>query len=67
MLDEFDDFKIYLTDILEKEMGMTIKRTQLLFRFEKVFPRNLHLPVDGNSPVVLLIKTVKGYHIACVS
>ena len=67
VLDQFDDFKIYLTDILEKEMGMVIRRTQLLFRYEKAFPRNLHAPVDCHGPVVLLIKTVKGYHIACVS
>lgn len=67
VLDQFDDFKIYLTDTLEKETGLTIKRTQLLFRYEKAFPRNLHLPIDGHSPLVLLLKTVKGYHLACVS
>lgn len=48
-------------------MGLTIKRTQLIFRYEKAFPRNLHQPVDGHSPLVVLLKTVKGYHIACVS
>jgi hypothetical protein len=68
VLDGEDDYKMYLTETIEHQLSMNIKRTRLLFRFDPLATKvNIHQYIDNTPNFILIVKTEQGYHFASFS
>jgi hypothetical protein len=60
ILDNFYDYKEYLTKSIEDYMRLSIKKTKLIYSYDKLNRINFHKYFDNKDNLVVIVKTIYG-------
>ena len=61
VLDQSNQCKEYLTNILQQKTGLRISKTKLIYRFDRFSKSNFHQYFDHKEQIVLIIRTIDDF------
>ena len=61
VLDEEEDYREYLTELLERKARGRIKATKLLYRYDPLNKNNFHRYFDSIEHVVIVVRLANGF------